>query len=276
MRKPASLMIAASLLALPYSVPLNAATVASAIAAAAPSNTAIVFVNGINNSFDDAVASLQILKTQLNARNAGNAYVYGNAYNATQGTFSDLYQVFKQKAIEGSSPGDFWRAIDGGSIPAGGMDAALEQKYIDILAQNQVPELPDHLNQYRAYLKQNRKVVLVGHSQGSLYANFETNVLVTGPEKAQGRISTVNVGNAARYLLPGSSYLTSSSDAVIGSLGLVQTVMPSNFSLGLHPISDPLGHSFAKIYMNASYGAAGQILTQVSQQANAAAAIAAR
>ncbi|ATF84165.1 MULTISPECIES: hypothetical protein [Burkholderia] len=276
MRKPASLMIAASLLALPYSVPLNAATVASAIAAAAPSNTAIVFVNGINNSFDDAVASLQILKTQLNARNAGNAYVYGNAYNATQGTFSDLYQVFKQKAIEGSSPGDFWRAIDGGSIPAGGMDAALEQKYIDILAQNQVPELPDHLNQYRAYLKQNRKVVLVGHSQGSLYANFETNVLVTGPEKAQGRISTVNVGNAARYLLPGSSYLTSSSDAVIGSLGLVQTVMPSNFSLGLHPISDPLGHSFAKIYMNASYGAAGQILTQVSQQANAAAAVAAR
>lgn len=274
MRKPASLMIAASLLALPYSVPLNAATVASAIAAAAPSNTAIVFVNGINNSFDDAVASLQILKTQLNARNAGNAYVYGNAYNATQGTFSDLYQVFKQKAIEGSSPGDFWRAIDGGSIPAGGMDAALEQKYIDILAQNQVPELPDHLNQYRAYLKQNRKVVLVGHSQGSLYANFETNVLVTGPEKAQGRISTVNVGNAARYLLPGSSYLTSSSDAVIGSLGLVQTVMPSNFSLGLHPISDPLGHSFAKIYMNASYGAAGQILTQVSQQANAAAAVA--
>ncbi|WP_186063052.1 hypothetical protein [Burkholderia gladioli] len=276
MRKPASLMIAGSLLALPYSVPLNAATVASAIAAAAPSNTAIVFVNGINNSFDDAVASLQILKTQLNARNAGNAYVYGNAYNATQGTFSDLYQVFKQKAIEGSSPGDFWRAIDGGSIPAGGMDAALEQKYIDILAQNQVPELPDHLNQYRAYLKQNRKVVLVGHSQGSLYANFETNVLVTGPEKAQGRISTVNVGNAARYLLPGSSYLTSSSDAVIGSLGLVQTVMPSNFSLGLHPISDPLGHSFAKIYMNASYGAAGQILTQVSQQANAAAAVAAR
>ncbi|WP_333982655.1 hypothetical protein [Burkholderia gladioli] len=274
MRKPASLMIAGSLLALPYSLPLNAATVASATAAAAPSNTAIVFVNGINNSFDDAVANLQILKTQLNARNAGNAYVYGNAYNATQGTFSDLYQVFKQKAIEGSSPADFWRAIDGGSIPAGVMDAALEQKYIDILAQSQVPELPDHLNQYRAYLKQNRKVVLVGHSQGSLYANFETNVLVTGPEKAQGRISTVNVGNAARYLLPGSSYLTSSSDAVIGSLGLVQTVMPSNFSLGLHPISDPLGHSFAKIYMNASYGAAGQILTQVSQQANAAAAVA--
>ncbi len=90
MRKPASLMIAGSLLALPYSLPLNAATVASATAAAAPSNTAIVFVNGINNSFDDAVANLQILKTQLNARNAGNAYVYGNAYNATQGAPSAI------------------------------------------------------------------------------------------------------------------------------------------------------------------------------------------
>ncbi|MCM2493719.1 hypothetical protein EFP18_10690 [Burkholderia glumae] len=271
MKKLASLMMCGSLLALPYSLPLNAAP---AVAAAAPSNAAIVFVNGINNTFDDAVANLQVLKTQLNARNANNAYVYGNAYNATQGAFSDLYQVFKQKAVEGSSPADFWRAVDGDSLPASGMDAALEQKYIDILTKNEVPELPDHLNQYRAYLKQKRGIVLVGHSQGSLYANFETNVLITGPEHAQGRISTVNVGNAARYLLPGSSYLTSSSDAVIGSLGLVQTVLPANFSMGVHLLTDPAGHSFSKIYMNPSFGSASQILTQVSQQANSASAAA--
>ncbi|MFX8055534.1 hypothetical protein ABTK93_19935, partial [Acinetobacter baumannii] len=88
--------------------------------------SAIVFVNGINTTFDDAVANLQVLKTQLNARDKSNTYLYGNAYNATQGFFSDVYQVFKQKAVEGSSPADFWRAIDGNSLPASGMNAALE------------------------------------------------------------------------------------------------------------------------------------------------------
>ncbi|AIO65470.1 hypothetical protein [Burkholderia oklahomensis] len=263
-----TLMIAGALVALPYSTSLRAAqTTAAATTATAAPGSAIVFVNGINNTFDDAIASLQVLKNELNARDTSNAYVYGNAYNATQGTFNDLWQVFKQKSVEGASPADFWRAIDGGTIPAGGMDAALQQKYIDILTKSEIPELPDHLNQYRTYLQQSRKVVLVGHSQGTLYANFEMNLLITGPERAQGKISSVNVGNAARYLLPGSSYLTSSSDTVIGSLGLVQTVLPSNFSLGMHLLTDPLGHSFTKIYMNESFAAAKQILTQVSQQA---------
>ncbi|WP_323119616.1 hypothetical protein [Burkholderia alba] len=263
MKKFAAALLASSMLALPYSTPLRAAPAA---ASSAP-GSAIVFVNGINNTFDDAIASLQVLKNELNARDVNNAYVYGNAYNATQGTFSDLWQVFKQKSVEGSSPADFWRAVDGNGLPASGMDAALQQKYIDILTKNDVPELPDHLNKYRAYLQQNRKVVLVGHSQGSLYANFEINLLVTGPDRAQGRISTVNVGNAARYQLPGSSYLTSTSDAVIKSLGAVQTVLPANFSLGLHLLTDPLGHSFTKIYLNDSFASAGQILKQVSQQA---------
>lgn len=265
MKKLVTLMIAGALVSLPYSTSLSAAQTTAA-ATAAP-GSAIVFVNGINNTFDDAIASLQVLKNELNARNTSNAYVYGNAYNATQGTFNDLWQVFMQKSVEGTSPADFWRAIDGGTIPAGGMDTALQQKYIDILTKSEIPELPDHLNQYRTYLQQNRKVVLVGHSQGSLYANFEMNLLITGPERAQGKISSVNVGNAARYLLPGSSYLTSSSDMVIGSLGLVQTVLPSNFSLGMHLFTDPLGHSFTKIYMNQSFTAARQILMQVLQQA---------
>lgn len=241
--------------------PLGAASAATAVPGAA-----IVYVNGINSTFDEAVASLQILKTQLNARDTNNAYVYGNAYNATRGFFSDVWQVFKQKTVEGSSPADFWRAIDGGTIPADGMDAALQQKYIDTLTRSNTPELPNHLNQYRNYLKAQRKVVLVGHSQGSLYANFEINLLATGPERAQGRITAVNVGNAARYQLPGSSYLTSTSDTVVGALGRVQTVLPANYSFGW-ALSDPLGHSFSKTYMNTRYSAAGQILTQVSQQA---------
>jgi hypothetical protein len=228
---------------------------------------AIVYVNGVGNTFDKAVASLQVLKNKLNSRDTDKAYMYGNAYNATEGAFLDVRQVFGTKAIEGSTPADFWRAIDGDTLPAGGMDAALQRKYIDILAANHIPELPGHLGKYRAFLKQKRQIVLVAHSQGSLYANFAINLLVTGPDQAQGKISTVNVGNAARYQLPGSSYVTSDSDTVINLLRAVTEVLPANYSVRNRPSADSLGHSFVKTYLNAKLPLAEEILKQVSLQA---------
>ncbi|MET5013522.1 hypothetical protein AAHH80_41905, partial [Burkholderia pseudomallei] len=75
--------------------------------------------------------------------------------------------------------------------------------------------------QYRADLQQIRMVVRVGHSQGPRYAKFVMILLITGRERAHGRKSSVNFGIGSLYLLQGSIYLTSSSDSVIGSLGLV-------------------------------------------------------
>lgn len=262
-KRVATTLLAGALIAA-YGFPAQAQTAAST------PTSAIVYANGANSTFDDAIADLQILKRELGAHDKTVTYVYGNAYNASSNIFRDLWQVFRQKSLEGSSAADFWRALDGKGLPEEGMNAELQQKYVDLLADNNVPELLEHLDKYRAYLKEQRRIVVVGHSQGSLYANFAVNLLATGPEKAQGRISAVNVGSATRYQLPGSSYLTSTSDYTIRMLGRLSPVLPANFSMSRQFWTDPTGHSFSRIYMNRRFGAANQILRQISQQAASA------
>jgi len=263
-KKRATTLLTGALIAA-YGFPSQAGTEGASTPA-----SAIVYANGALSTFDDAIANLQILKRELGAHDKTVTYVYGNAYNASSNVFRDLWQVFQQKSLEGSSAADFWRALDGKGLPEEGMNAELQQKYVDLLADSNVPELPEHLDKYRAYLKEQRRVVVVGHSQGSLYANFAVNLLATGPEKAQGRISAVNVGSATRYQLPGSSYLTSTSDYTIRMLGRLSPVLPANFSMSRQFRSDPAGHSFSRIYMNKRFGAANQILRQISQQAASA------
>ena len=246
-----------------------AATLLLAVAGsahAAPS--AVVFVNGIQNSFDDAIASLQLLKGSLQARKLDKGYVYGNAYNASNGFFADLQQVFRQKSQETQSARDFWRYVDGGAAQPGWMSQAMVDSYVKSFAnEQQMTELPQHVGMYRRYLGEGRKVVLVAHSQGNLYANVGQNLLVGGPEKALGKVVTVGVASPAQYVLPQSSYVTSSWDQVINGLRVVKNVLPANASIGFHPISDLLGHSFAKIYLNKDYATSSTILQQVSQKA---------
>lgn len=242
------------------------ATLLSGPALAAPS--AIVFVNGIQNSFDDSVASMQVLKSNMKAKKLDKNYVYGNAYNASNGFFSDMWQVFQQKKNESQDAKDFWRLIDGGSAKAGWMNQAIYDKYLNAFSTSSMPELPEHLKVYRQYLAEERKLVLVAHSQGNLYANAEQNMLISGPVTMQGKVSSVGVASPAQYLMPNSSYITSTWDQVIGGLRLIKKTLPSNISIGFHPTQDTMGHSFVKIYMNNDFPAAEQVLKNVSQQAS--------
>lgn len=241
------------------------ATLIASPAFAAPA--AVVFVNGIQNTFDDSVASMLVLKANMKAKKLDKDFVYGNAYNASNGFFSDMWQVFQQKKHETQNVKDFWRMLDGGTTQAGWMSQDIYDKYLNSLSTSSMPELPEHLKMYRQYLAEGRKLVLVAHSQGNLYANAEQNMLVSGPRSAQGKISSVGVASPAQYLLPGSSYITSSWDQVINGLRMIKNALPSNISIGFQPAQDTLGHSFVKIYMNNAYPAADQVLNNVSLQA---------
>jgi hypothetical protein len=228
---------------------------------------AVVFVNGIQNTFDDSVASMLVLKGNMKAKKLDKDFVYGNAYNASNGFFSDMWQVFQQKNNETQDAKDFWRMLDGGAAQAGWMSQAIYDKYLNAFSTSSMPELPEHLKVYRQYLAEGRKLVLVAHSQGNLYANAEQNLLISGPNSAQGKVSSVGVASPAQYLMPGSSYITSSWDQVISGLRLIKKALPSNISIGFHPTQDTMGHSFVKIYMNTEYPAAEQVLSKVSLQA---------
>lgn len=129
------------------------ATLLSGPALAAPS--AIVFVNGIQNSFDDSVASMQVLKSNMKAKKLDKNYVYGNAYNASNGFFSDMWQVFQQKKNESQDAKDFWRLIDGGSAKAGWMNQAIYDKYLNAFSTSSMPELPEHLKSTASIWRRN-------------------------------------------------------------------------------------------------------------------------
>ncbi|QBC43093.1 hypothetical protein [Iodobacter fluviatilis] len=228
---------------------------------------AVIFINGVQSTFDDSVASMLVLKGNLKAKKLDKNFVYGNAYNTSNGFFSDLWQVFQQKNNETQDAKNFWRMLDGGTAQAGWMSQAIYDKYLNAFSNSSMPELPEHLKIYRQYLAEGRKLVLVAHSQGNLYANAEQNMLISGPKNMQGKVSSVGTASPAQYLMPGSSYITSSWDQVINGLRLIKTTLPPNISIGFHPTQDITGHSFVKIYMNTEYPAAEQVLSKVSQQA---------
>jgi hypothetical protein len=228
---------------------------------------AVIFINGVQSTFDDSVASMLVLKGNLKAKKLDKNFVYGNAYNTSNGFFSDLWQVFQQKNNETQDAKNFWRMLDGGTAQAGWMSQAIYDKYLNAFSSSSMPELPEHLKIYRQYLAEGRKLVLVAHSQGNLYANAEQNMLISGPKNMQGKVSSVGTASPAQHLMPGSSYITSSWDQVINGLRLIKTTLPSNISIGFHPTQDIMGHSFVKIYMNTEYPAAEQVLSKVSQQA---------
>lgn len=234
---------------------------------AAPS--AIVYVNGISNTFDDSIASLQIFKSSMQTNRLDRNYVYGNAYNAAGGFFADLKQIFSQKHHETSSARDFWLYVDGGSAQPSWMTQAIVDNHVKRFVDEQkMTELPKHMEMYRKHLKDGRKVVMVAHSQGNLYANISQNLLVGSDAKAERNITTVGVASPARYLLPHSSYVTSSWDLIINALRIVKPVLPANIRIGFHPFTDVTGHSFGRTYMNRKYQTSRTILQEVSKRAS--------
>ena len=77
-----------------------------------------------------------------------------------------------------------------------------------------------------------RSAILPGN--GRCLADFVPpccGLLVGGPEKALGKVVTVGVASPAQYVLPQSSYVTSSWDQVINGLRVVKNVLPANASI---------------------------------------------
>lgn len=77
-----------------------------------------------------------------------------------------------------------------------------------------------------------RKLLLVGHSQGSFYANdMYSYLLAHGEPKAA--VGVYHVGSPASFVAGGGKYLTSSNDSIINAARLIA----SNASQGLIPLA---------------------------------------
>ncbi|MFA6145758.1 MAG: DUF2341 domain-containing protein [Patescibacteria group bacterium] len=111
-----------------------------------------------------------------------------------------------------------------------------------------------------------KKILLVGHSQGTFYTNELYNYLINNgiPEES---IGVYNVATPADFVAGNGKYLTSQNDKVVNNVRnvakniKVKQPLPQNINIPLNEQNDPNGHSFSKVYLA---GAPEEIISKIN------------
>ena len=142
-------------------------------------------------------------------------------------------------------------------------DSALPQLLQDSIAQYHVNKIKDYgyvgyndsdlqsiLTDIRSDMTAGQKILLIGHSQGCLYANEIFSKLTTGIDAiAKTAVGIVAIASPADYVVKGG-YLTSTNDQIIGLLRLAGfSVLSSNITISL-TTKDLSGHGLLEVYLN--------------------------
>lgn len=223
----------------------------------------IVFGNGVGNSKEDALKSLNILTGLVGSKYKDKDVNYKIAYNPTDGpgaaTILDVVEAAKQKAGENNSLWSLtWKVIFGVVNKAEpnqswvttvaqiwtdfnakimqGMryNLAKQSSYYDATAAS-------HVALYKALLTNKsdpQRVLLVAHSQGNLYGNIALQKLeqellsIADGKKYLSRFAMVGVASAADFVYKDGPYLTSTYDGVINAVRAnYPTVLLGNITL---------------------------------------------
>lgn len=194
-----------------------------AFAACTSSGGTVVYVNGIFTSLTDAQKDLKKLKEKYQERTKDYTINFTNGYNPTHlGGLGDVIQSVTQAFVKPVS--DF--------------------------------DLQTILLQIHPEVK-TRKLLLVGHSQGTFYTNEMYDYLLSHGEPKEA-VGVYNIATPASYVAGNGKYLTSSNDKLIQLVqGLASNwnakePLPANILIPLTPEQevDPNGgHSLSGVYL---------------------------
>lgn len=230
------------------------------------------YVNGVAAPNEQAVAAAaELLAERINEYSVTCVARVSYLYNPSAGVFVDFIAEFAlQKANEigislaeaiwdtgrvafGITP-EFFSEADTAELLDRIVSTmlAVSQPGFSFVIDNRVYEVEALINEFRdrviTDLNRGTRVVLVGHSQGNLFAN-STKVAVEGlaePEIYRG-LAVVNIANAS-LSAPDNLYITSRQDVVIGRLIDLNLALPANTDAGF-TFQDILGHGFVKVYL---------------------------
>ncbi|MDD5164861.1 MAG: DUF2341 domain-containing protein, partial [Patescibacteria group bacterium] len=102
-----------------------------------------------------------------------------------------------------------------------------------------------------------KKILLVGHSQGTFYTNELYNYLINNGIPKES-IAVYNVATPADFVAGNGLYLTSQNDKVVNNVRNVaknvkaKQPLPQNINIPLNEQNDPKGHSFSSVYLNSA------------------------
>lgn len=207
----------------------------------------VYFINGVTTTLDEA---------RLNAGKLELEYIRTIAplfqtlctqflinYNPTSGAVNDFLEASQQRL--GIDQASSWRVLDG-------MGLAALQGPSTVVNQIDQATIQRHATAYRNQIASPscRRVLLVPHSQGNLYANdSHDRVFSQAPAPPAGTLKIVGVATPAREVKGNGRYRTSTTDALITLIrGVLSGTLPANTDWGFSPLLiDPTysgGHSF--------------------------------
>ncbi|MGV3652605.1 MAG: hypothetical protein ACO1N5_00170 [Noviherbaspirillum sp.] len=236
------------------------------------SSYAIVFGNGIMNDAQDMSGGLDQLKELFGDRYNDRKISYDLARNPSDGFFSDLVRVLLQKIVEDKTITweialRVWLGAGSGLIPVNVM-TSLKTTFSAYRSQAYPQQVADLRRQYEeqydyvdsrvmeqtrlisTLIKEDKKkVLLISHSQGNLYANAVYRRIDQDPEIKTKSLALVGVASPANFVAGGGTYVTSGNDLVIAGLRTLisANTLPSNIAIP-YSTEDLLGHAFIGIY----------------------------
>jgi uncharacterized delta-60 repeat protein len=250
----------------------------------------IAYGNGIANSFEEAQTSRVALKTHYGTSAPdGGQILYVNAFATSVFDGCDLYEVYLQKHQPGDSWGEFWKIVHGF---VGTLSPTLTQAVDDALAacastvNSQMSgsdytdaDLENQVALYRGIITGGRRVLIVAHSQGNLYANLAYSKIKKDSSLPNGNnIAIVAVASPANSVADKRAtdiWETSGSDLVIratpDALGPTFHFPGEPANVLLFPefnrllTGDRRGHNFQDVYIKTGLISWERIETQMDR-----------
>lgn len=225
----------------------------TALAQCLTQETVVLYLNGIDTTRGSAIASQTLIDKEV-SKVPGvltECVTYHYLYNTNEPLFGDLVQAGIQKADEqGVNVSEFWRWFFRLNPFVSGFSDLLIDFYtnthtsIDLGLFVLGDQVDEHLVKIREYLQQGKKVILVSHSQGNLYANEEWSRL-TEAEKSQ--VDIVAVATPSDYVAKNDNLHTTLTEDWIASL--FPRALAANVSNDEECPDDWTCHGFKESYM---------------------------
>lgn len=248
----------------------------------------IVYGNGILNTTEDREAGVEALLDTFGSSLGGLPIDYDSAIDPTNGPWTDLVTVLQQKVDEFGSSGLTWSMaiqVFLGLSPSGAaplwitaIQDAVQQASLTAVVTllNDINDgdsiiagtLANHLALYEELtLEQRQRVLIVAHSQGTIYANEAYSEMVANPNVNPKSLAVISVAALVEQVADGKGrYISSSNDLAVNALRLVfpGAVLSANITNDFHLV-DALGHNFIDTYLKASYPSYSQLLSLGNQ-----------
>jgi hypothetical protein len=220
--------------------------------------SAVVFGNGILTTRNDAARSLQVMIDRLSDYFAPyelQSIDQEIAYNTTGGALADLIESIAQE--QQTNPGItwllFWLAVFGvGDVFLLALVVDLYLTSIGTITELQ--DLSEQLDLYRGITDAGGRVILVAHSQGTLFANLSYDQLTPDEQQHMKVYGAAVVASR----IPGGAYTTLQTDLVVAGVttaeflvGLPIPLPPNTVNSADAP--DTLGHNFVTSYLNGDH-----------------------